>query len=143
MKFVAIFASGQISCSSIERRKYCFHGLQPDKSSDTPTCREKLISYYFLRFKHRQDAIVTRRATGENAFISSPRSPEESRRNPFDLADTSPPACFLCYRVLSFFPLCFTPRAAPRRAGGNTAVGFTRHEIGRPNKANCRTFLAG
>lgn len=61
-------------------------------------------------------------------------------KNPFDLADTSPPGCFLCYLPL-FLSLCFFP--LPLHPPRCTTAGFTRHEIGRPNKANCRTFLAG
>jgi len=75
MKFQTI-APDQITRSSGERKKYCFLGLQPGKSSDTPTCREKLISYYFLRFKHRQGAIVTRRVAGKCLYFS--RCSEES-----------------------------------------------------------------
>lgn len=36
---ISDIALGQIIRSSIERRKYCYLGLQPVKSSDTPTTR--------------------------------------------------------------------------------------------------------
>lgn len=143
MKFAAI-APGQISRSSIERRKYCFYGLQPDKSSDTPTCREKLISYYFLRFKHRQDAIVTRRTAGEKClYFFSAESRGVAEKSFRSRRHESASLFSLLPSSLSFLSVLHPSPPAPRRAGGNTAVGFTRHEIGRPNKANCRTFLAG
>lgn len=139
MEFQAI-APGQITCSSIERRKYCFLGLQPDKSSDTPTCREKLISYYFLRFKHRLGAIVTRELL-ENVFISSPRSFEESRETWEKSFRSRRHESVRLFSLLPFslsFPLFF-----PLPLTSCTTAGFTRQEIGRPNKANCRTFLVG
>lgn len=139
MKFQMI-ALCQITRGFIGRRKYCFLGLQPDKSSDMPTCREKLISYYFLRFK--QDAIVTRQVVGKCLYFFSAESRGaggKRGKNPFDPADTNPPGCFLCY-LSPFLPLRFFP-ALP--SPPHTTSGFTRHEIGQPNKANCRTFLAG
>lgn len=105
MKFQTI-APCQGTRGFIGRRKYCFLGLQPDKSSDMPTCREKLISYYFLRFK--QDAIVTRRACWKMPLFLLRGVGGKRGKNPFDPADTSPPGCFLCY-LPPFLSLRFSP----------------------------------
>lgn len=66
-----------------------------------------------------------------------PRSRGKRGKNPFDLAETRvrQVVFFVTFLSLLFFPSSPFPRTPP--------LGFTRHEIGRPNKANCRTFLVG
>lgn len=111
--------------------------------------REKLISYYFSRFERavsRRDRYpdeLRGSATFPRIFLRRGVGPGEqretvARKNPFDLADTISPGCPLCSTRLLSLALSFLHRWYP-----SVLVDFTRHEIGRPNKANCRTFLAG
>lgn len=111
----------QIIYSFRRRRKYCLFGLQTDKSSDTSAPWKA----YLLLFSKVPTALRRDRYSSKKYlyfFSAELRSVTGNAEKFFPIsADAISPGCFVRH-----------PRSPIRLA---VLPGFTRHEIGRPNKA--------
>lgn len=111
--------------------------IQAEKSPETSTLlKAYLLLFLKVQVLSRRDCYPTSTCVWRCLFLlrGLPRETQPhgkilsiSRRDDFTGLSAS----------VSSFCLSLSPRASV------VLVGFTRHEIGRPNKANCRTFLAG